>query len=63
LLHGAEVERRMLEECVRTGAADGALVRHTVSVDGTPASVQLALLELFRQVITIGLQPPRNRPF
>lgn len=63
LLHGADVERRMLEECVRTGGADGALGRHTVSVDGTPASVQLALLELMRQVITIGLHPPRNRPF
>jgi hypothetical protein len=63
LLHSAEVEHRMLQECVRTGAADGSLGRHTVSVDGTPATVQLALLELFRQVITIGLQPPRNRPF
>lgn len=63
LLHSAEVERRMLEECVRTGGADGSLGRHTVSVDGTPGSVQIALLELMRSVVTIGLMPPRKRPF
>jgi hypothetical protein len=63
LLHSGDVERRMLEECVRTGAADGALGRHTISVDGTPAVVQVALLELMRSAITIGLMPPRNRPF
>jgi hypothetical protein len=62
-IHDLDAERRMLEECVRTGAADGSLGRHTVSVDGTPAGVQCALLELMRQAVTICLQLPRRRPF
>ena len=63
LLHSADVDRRMLEECVRTGAADGATGRHTLSVDGTSAITQTSVLELMRAVITVGLMPPRQRPF
>ncbi|MBI4278040.1 MAG: DUF4392 domain-containing protein [Armatimonadetes bacterium] len=63
LLHSADVERFMLQECVRTGAADGSSGRHTLSVDGTPGIVQTSMLEMMRAVITIGLQPPRKRPF
>jgi hypothetical protein len=63
LIHSAEVERRMLEECVRMGAADGAVGRHTLTVDGTPSTTQVALLELMRNVITTGLMPPRKRLF
>jgi D-glutamate cyclase len=63
LLHSPEVERRMLEECVRTGAADASLGRHVPSVDGTPPAVQIALLELMRSVISIGLMVPRKRGF
>lgn len=62
LLHDAETERFMLQESVRTGAADGAGT-HTLSVDGLPLQVQIAILELMRAVVVHGLKPPRKRGF
>jgi hypothetical protein len=62
LLHDSDAERFMLHECVRTGAADGA-GHQTLTVDGTPASVQVAVLELLRSTITICIKPPRKRPY
>ena len=62
LLHDADTERFMLHECVRTGAADGS-GHHTLTVDGTPAAVQTAVLDLLRSTITIGIKPARKRPY
>jgi hypothetical protein len=53
----------MLEECVRNGGIDGASVQATLSVDGTPAYVQMGMLDLMRSVVINGLKPGRKRPF
>ncbi|HUZ01892.1 MAG TPA: glutamate cyclase domain-containing protein [Thermomicrobiaceae bacterium] len=63
LIHGARVEQRMLEECVRTGAVDGSTGRQILQVDGTVPEVQLAFNELFRAIVRSGLEEPRSRPF
>lgn len=63
LIHDAETERRMLEECVRTGGSDGGTAQQILSVDGTPAYVQTALLDLMRIVVVNGLKPGRKRPW
>jgi hypothetical protein len=63
LIHDAETERHMLEECVRTGAVDGGTAQPILSVDGTPAYVQTALLDLMRIVVVNGLKPGRKRPW
>jgi hypothetical protein len=61
LIHEAETERRMLEECVRTGAVDASYAQQVPSVDGTPAYVQTALLDLMRFVVIKGLGPGRKK--
>jgi hypothetical protein len=63
LIHDTDTERRMLEECVRNGGIDGASVQATLSVDGTPAYVQMGMLDLMRSVVINGLKPGRKRPF
>jgi hypothetical protein len=39
IMHSAEIERRMIEACVATHAADGSTDRHIMQVDGMPAEV------------------------
>lgn len=63
LIHDVDTERRMLEECVRTGGLDGATTQQTLSVDGTPAFVQTAVLDLMRVVVARGIRPERKRAY
>ena len=63
LIHDADTERRMLEECVRTGGVDGATTQQTLGVDGTPTYVQTAVVDLMRVVVTRGLLPGRKRAY
>lgn len=62
LIHDGEVERFMLQESVRTGAADGR-GPHTMTEDGTPIEVTIALLQLLKTTVTIGIRAPRARPY
>lgn len=63
IIHSEEDERRMLEACVRMGGADGSTGTHVLAVDGTPANVQVGMVNLIRTIVTNGLKPPRKRAF
>lgn len=52
LLHDAATELRMLEACVRAGAADGITGRFEATVDGLPAAVHTSIVELLRALAT-----------
>ena len=62
LIHDGETERFMIQECVRTGAADGGGA-HTMTEDGTPLHVTLSILDLLKAAVTIGIRPPRKRSY
>lgn len=62
LIHDGDMERFMLQECVRSGAADGS-GPHTMTEDGTPLYVTVAILDLLKATATIGIRPPRQRPY
>jgi len=56
LLHDEEVERRMLEDCVRAGAFDGIYVRQELYADGLPMGVQLAIITLLHALVDNALK-------
>jgi hypothetical protein len=62
LLHTAELERWMLQECARAGGADGAYGAQMLYVDGLTADVQAALITMLRQIVSNGLLE-LDRPF
>jgi hypothetical protein len=62
LIHNGDVERFMLQESVRTGAADGR-GPGTMTEDGTPLEVTVAILELLKATVTMGIRAPRKRPY
>lgn len=61
LIHDIEAEKRMLEACVRAGGVDASTGKQDLTVDGTPAAVQLAMVELMRSVVSKGLSPGRKK--
>jgi hypothetical protein len=61
LIHDTETEKKMLEECVRTGGVDASTGKQDITVDGTPATVQTAMIELMRGVVSKGLGPGRKK--
>ncbi len=63
IIHSEADERRMLEACVRLGGADGSTGTHVLAVDGTPADVQVGMINMMRTIVTNGLKPPRKRAF
>jgi len=50
LLHGGEVERRLIRACVRAGAVDGITRRREPTVDGVPSDAHAGIVELMRAV-------------
>ena len=56
VLHDVETERRMLERCVAAGAMDGIEARQVPLVDGTSLGVQLALITMLREIVTLSLR-------
>lgn len=55
LLQDADTEKRMLEACVMAGAADGGTYRPTLTVDGTWAETQQAMVTMLQNIIRNGL--------
>ena len=63
LLQSQRTEERMLEYCVQALGVDGSTGLHVLAVDGTPPEVQVGLVNLLRGIVTVGLLPPRKRPY
>jgi D-glutamate cyclase len=53
ILHTPELEMRMTEACVRSGAMDGSLVSPTLSSDGTSVEGSKAMVQLLHELIRI----------
>ena len=54
LMHGAEIERRMLEACVAANGVDGSTGRHVMAVDGMAAEMQYAIVTLLGGIVRNG---------
>jgi hypothetical protein len=54
IMHGYEIERRMLTNCANTGCADGATAETTPTVDGT-GSATFALVELLHEIVELSV--------
>jgi hypothetical protein len=63
LIQSQRTEERMLEYCIQTLAIDGSTGLHAPGVDGTPPEVQVGLVNVLRAIVTVGLLPPRKRPY
>jgi hypothetical protein len=53
LLHTPEVERRMIEACVRVGARDGSTVFPALSSDGVSLEANQAVVQLLHDIVRI----------
>lgn len=56
VLHDAQTERRMIEECVRAGAFDGALVWQILSVDTMPIEIHEAMISMLGCMVSNELR-------
>ncbi|MCL5076208.1 MAG: DUF4392 domain-containing protein [Chloroflexi bacterium] len=56
LLHSADMERRILEDCVRAGAGDGIYTSQIMMADGQPFEIHAALLTMLAQIVRNGLK-------
>lgn len=56
LFQTEEMEDFMLRRCVATGGTDGAYAAQLLSVDGTSARTQRALVAMLREIVTNGLK-------
>ncbi len=63
IMHSAEIERRMIEACVDTHAADGSTGRHILQVDGMPADVSCAVVTMLGCIVRNGLITGFKRAF
>ncbi|MFI5015457.1 MAG: glutamate cyclase domain-containing protein [Hyphomicrobiales bacterium] len=63
IMHGVETERRMLEACVRANGVDGSTGRHIMAVDGMPAEVQYAIVEMLGCIVRNGTLSGFKRGF
>ena len=63
IMHTPEIERRMLEACVRTNAVDGSTGRHIMAVDGMPAEIHDAVVTMLGGTVRNGLIKGFKRPF
>lgn len=61
LLHTPTLERRLIEACVGAGAVDGIVRHHAPTVDGIPAEVHSAVVELLRLAAEAPRRPARGR--
>jgi hypothetical protein len=53
ILHSASTERRMIEECTRAGARDGALVSPTLSCDGINLEGNQGIIQLLHEIVRV----------
>lgn len=58
-----ETERRMLTACVDAHGVDGSSGRHRMAVDGMPAPVDYAFVEMLGGIVRNGLVKGFKRPF
>lgn len=63
IMHSAEIERRMIQACVDTHAADGSTGRHILQVDGMPADVSCAVVTMLGCIVSNGLLSGYKRAF
>jgi hypothetical protein len=63
IMHGAEIERRMIEACVATHAVDGSTGRHILAVDGMPMEVSCAVVTMLDCIVRNALIRGYKRPF
>jgi len=63
LMHGPEIERRMLEACVSANGVDGSTGRHVMAVDGMPAEVQYAVVAMLGCIVRNGTLSGFKRGF
>ena len=63
IMHTAEIEKRMLEACVATHAADGSTGRHIMQVDGMPAEASYAIVTMLGCIVKNGLISGFKRAF
>lgn len=63
LMHGAEIERRMLEACVAAHGVDGSTGRHVMAVDGMAAEMHYAIVTLLGGIVRNGLISGFKRGF
>jgi len=55
LLHGAELEKKMIEACVRSGAVDGIRKKAENSVDGLPSGFHENIVERLRGLVRMNI--------
>jgi hypothetical protein len=53
VLHTPEVERRVIEACVRVGARDGTTVSPALSSDGVSLEANQAVVQLLHDIVRI----------
>lgn len=63
LIHDSATELRMIDACVRAGAADGGTGMYTVSVDGIPGAVHGHVVDMLGVLVQKYLSERRERPF
>lgn len=63
LIHDAPTELRMIDACVRAGAADGSTGMYTPSVDGIPGPIHGHLVEMLGLVVRKSLKKREERKF
>jgi D-glutamate cyclase len=63
IMHGPELERRMIEACVAANGVDGSTGRHIMAVDGMPAEVSCAVVTMLGCIVRNGLISGYKRPF
>lgn len=63
VLQDEETEWRMLDACVRAGAADAGRAGPSLGVDGTSARASQAIIALLQEIVSNTLHPPRGRLF
>jgi|SRR3990170_1625026 len=63
MIHDAPTELRMIDECVRAGAADGATGLYSPSVDGIPGRVDADFVEILGFLVQKSLVKGEERKF
>lgn len=63
ILHDADADRRMLEDCVRVGGQDGLTTLQDLLVDGQPSVVSQSIVELLQALVRTSLWSGVGREF
>lgn len=58
VFHNAQIESRMLRECIDAGGIDGATYLPEPKVDGLPEEAQVAMVNLLREITRAGFVYP-----